>query len=63
MNDFIEDKSGEDITAAIAGKQIASVKVIEDRADTYLEFLFTDGTRLVFHYDYIDKWALNPADD
>lgn len=58
MKEEFTYESGEEITKAIFGKVVRSVKVPDSSMDDYLIIIFEDDSSLHIRYDWIYDWEL-----
>lgn len=58
MPEYHNDKSASDITALVSGKTISKVEHVDDRMNSVIRFVFTDGSILELEYDWMYEWEV-----
>lgn len=59
MPEYHNDKSASEITALLSGKVLERVEHVDDRENSIVRFVFTDGTMLELEYDWMYEWKVN----
>lgn len=58
MPDYHNDTSAIVISTLLSGKTLERVEHVEDRMNSIIRFIFTDGTVLELEYDWMYGWEV-----